>query len=156
MRGRASAITSGGVKAWVFAYWLAGITCFHVIYVMCEMEHPIWSGIRFKNPILTVCYYLMVPFLLSWYAFLFEKGALLESMESFCRMNPEIKNSFNLLQIPFFQIEMNCQTQGSVFASMQRCAYGTVCYFYGDDGDIDIDVGGKSWTSPGGSGVQRN
>lgn len=51
---------------------------------------------------------------------------------------------------------MNCQTQGSVFASMQRCAYGTVCYFYGDDGDIDIDDGGKSWTSPGGSGVQRN
>ena len=51
---------------------------------------------------------------------------------------------------------MNCQTQGSVFASMQRCAYGTVCYFYGDGGDIDIGVGGKSWSSPGGSGVQRN
>ena len=76
-------------------------------------------------------------------------------MESFCRMNPEIKNSFNLLQIPFFTIEMNCQTQGSVFASMQRCAYGTVCYYYGDEGDIDIAVGGKSWSSPGGDGIQR-
>ena len=60
------------------------------------------------------------------------------------------------MSIPFFTIEMNCQTQGSVFASMQRCAYGTACYYYGDDGDIDIGVGGKSWSSPGGNGVQRN
>ena len=44
---------------------------------------------------------------------------------------------------------MNCQTQGKVFASMQRCAYGTVCYYYGDSGDIDIDEGGKSWANPG-------
>ena len=56
---------------------------------MCEMEHPIWSGIRFKNPILTLTYYLAVPFMLSYFAFVFEKGALYECLESFCRMNPE-------------------------------------------------------------------
>ena len=61
---------------------------------MCEMEHPIWSGIRFNNPILAVAYYLIVPFMLSFFAFEFEKGAVEESLEAFCRMNPEVNNQF--------------------------------------------------------------
>ena len=61
---------------------------------------------------------------LTLFALRFETGAVTNSLEAFCRMNPEVNNAF-LLGF----VSINCQTDGTRFASMRRCGYGTVCYY---------------------------
>ena len=110
------------LKKNLIIYWLMSLLCFHVLYVMCEMEHPVWSD-ALRTTRLDWLYPWIVPICLTVFAAYFETAAIDRSLEAFCRMNPEVRSTF------FGYIHLDCQTNGNRFASMQRCSYGTVCYF---------------------------
>merc|ERR1712106_693099 len=109
------------LQSHMFYYWFLFVVCFHILYIMGEMDHPTWSTVlrveSFEN-----IYPLVVPIVLTYFAAYFEFKSVEKGSETFCRMHPEVNNKL------FGLVGLNCQSEGSS-SSMTRCAYGTTCYY---------------------------